>query len=128
MVARAGAGPNPIPFKELTIEKLEQGIKIALSQKAQSAAKELSTRMDKEVGVQTAVDNFHRLLPLKRMRCSILPDRVAVWTLPNTNLRLSNLAAGVLDQQRKLSLKSLSLTRHKQYDTENQQVSPPPSK
>jgi len=122
MVARAGAGPNPIPFKELTVEKLEEGIKVALSERAQSAAKELSTRMDKEEGVQTAVDNFHRLLPLKRMRCSILPDHVAVWTLPNTNLRLSNLAAGILDKERKLSLTSLSLTRHKQYDTENQQV------
>ena len=129
MVARAGAGPNPIPFKELTVQNLEEGIKVALSEKAQSAAKQMSARIDKEEGVEHAVDGFHRLLPLKRMRCSILPERVAVWTIPDTTFRISNLAAGVLDKERKLKLKDLVLTRHKLYDTENQQVPlPPPRK
>ncbi len=46
------------------------------------------------------------------MRCSILEDRVAVWTLKNTNLRLSALAADILVEQRKLHWRQLRLIRH----------------
>jgi hypothetical protein len=122
MVARAGAGPNPIPFADLTVDKLVDGIKVALSDGAKAKAEELSKRMEKEEGVVKAVDGFHRLLPLMRMRCVILPERVAVWELPDSKMGISSVVAGVLDRERKLDLKRLKLSRHKDYDTENQQV------
>jgi hypothetical protein len=122
MVSRAGAGPNPIPFAELTVDKLVAGINVALSESAKIKAGELSARMDKEEGVVSAVDGFHRLLPLMRMRCVILPDRVAVWELPDSKMGISSVVAGVLDRERRLDLKKLKLSRHKDYDTETQQV------
>jgi hypothetical protein len=122
MVSRASAGPNPIPFAELTVDKLVAGINVALSEGAKIKAGELSARMDKEEGVVSAVDGFHRLLPLMRMRCVIFPDRVAIWELPDSKMGISSVVAGVLDRERRLDLKKLKLSRHKDYDTETQQV------
>ena len=122
MVARAGAGPHPIPYKELSVDKLVDGITFALSKEAQLAAKEISEKIIREDGVKNAVDGFHRLLPLKRMRCCIFPGKVATWNVPKLNLRISSQVAGVLDRERKLNLVKLELSRHKVYDTENQQV------
>jgi len=123
MCARAGAGPNPIPFKELTVDKLVEGIRFALGDDAKRAAEELSLRISREDGVSNAVDGFHRLLPLKRMRCCVFPEKVAVWSVPKMNWGISSQVAGVLDKERKLDLRKLKLSRHKIYDTENQQVS-----
>lgn len=125
MCSRAGAGPEPIPYKELTVDKLVEGIKFALSDDAKRAAGELSRKLEKEDGVQKAVDGFHKLLPLMRMRCSVLPERTAVWQLPESKMGISSLVAGVLDKERKLDLKRLKLSKHKEYDTETQQVHPP---
>lgn len=127
MCHRAGAGPPPIPYKELSVEKLVEGIKFALSDRAKIAAKGLSEKLEKEDGVQKAVDGFHKLLPLLRMRCVVCPERVAVWELPDSKMGISSLVAGVLDKERKLDLSKLKLAKHKEYDTENQQVPPPPS-
>jgi sterol 3beta-glucosyltransferase len=124
MCARAGAGPNPIPFKELSVDKLIEGIKFALGDGAKRAAEELSLRISKEDGVGNAIDGFHRLLPLKRMRCCIFPEKVAIWSVPELNLGISSQVAGVLDKERILDLKKLKLSQHKVYDTENQQVTP----
>lgn len=46
------------------------------------------------------------------MRCCILEDRVAVWKLKDTNLRLSALAADILVEKKKLSWNELRLIRH----------------
>jgi hypothetical protein len=124
MVARAGAGPEPIPFKTLTAENLAAGIKIALSPSAKLAAEGLAGQICKEEGVEKAVDGFYRLLPLKRMRCSLYPDRIAIWQIPESIMGISSLVAGVLHSERILDLNSLKLSRHKDYDTENQQVTP----
>lgn len=122
MCSRAGAGPNPIPYKHLTSEKLIEGINIALSSSARDAAEKLARKIGQEDGVINAINGFYRLLPLKRMRCSIFPDRVSVWLLPDSQMGISSLVAGILDRERILNLKSLKLARHKDYDTENQQV------
>jgi sterol 3beta-glucosyltransferase len=122
MVSRAGAGPDPIPFKTLTAENLAKGIQIALSDDAKTAAEGIAKEIGLESGVQSAVDGFHRLLPLKRMRCVVFPERVAVWQIPDSPMGISSIIAGVLHTERKLDLKTLKLARHKSYDTENQQV------
>jgi hypothetical protein len=123
MIFRAGAGPKPIPFKALTVERLVEGLRELSSESVRAKAEELSTRISGEMGVEKAVDGFHRLLPLKRMRCALFPDKVAVWEIPETKVRLSSVAAGVLNKERKLDLKKLKLCKHKEWDTENQQVS-----
>ena len=50
------------------------------------------------------------------MRCSILEDRVAVWNVKNTNLRLSALAAELLVEKKKLHWKQLRLIRHNEWN------------
>ena len=57
------------------------------------------------------------------MRCCVFPEKVAVWSVPKMNWGISSQVAGVLDKERKLDLRKLKLSRHKIYDTENQQVS-----
>lgn len=50
------------------------------------------------------------------MRCSILEDRVAVWSLKNTHIRLSALTAELLVEKRKISWKQLRLLRHVEWN------------
>src|SRR5271163_2384647 len=79
MVFRAGAGPKPIPFKELTGEKLQEAIQVLLEDGVRVKAEEVGEKISRENGVENAVDGFHSLLPLQRMRCLILQDHVGVW-------------------------------------------------
>jgi hypothetical protein len=100
MVAAAGAGPKPIPYKELSLQRLVDAIKFCLTPAAASAARTIADKMKSESGVKTAVASFHANLPLARLKCDILPDRPATWTLRKgrRKLRLSKLAAEVLVQ------------------------------
>lgn len=50
------------------------------------------------------------------MRCSILEDRVAVWSLKNTNLRLSALAAELLVEKKRITWKQLRLIGHNEWN------------
>ncbi len=50
------------------------------------------------------------------MRCSILPDHVAVWGLKDSNLRLSALAAELLIEKKKIKWQSLRLLRHYEWN------------
>jgi len=49
MIYKAGAGPEPIPNKELTMKKLRDGIKFAISPKAKEAARILGDKIREEV-------------------------------------------------------------------------------
>lgn len=96
IVARAGAGPHPIPFKELTAEKLAVAIQEALGEDAQRCAKEIGENMRTEQGVQNAVNSFHQHLDAGALRCSVCPDRPAVWWLKHSHIKLSTFAAAIL--------------------------------
>src|ERR1700712_1054285 len=50
MVHRAGAGPEPIPHKQLTADNLAEGIKVCLKPESQNKAHELATKIAKERG------------------------------------------------------------------------------
>ncbi|KAJ9091283.1 hypothetical protein QFC21_007272 [Naganishia friedmannii] len=50
MIANRGAGPEPLPFKTLTAEKLAVALEFALSDKARAAAAEVGTSIRREVG------------------------------------------------------------------------------
>ncbi|OWP04459.1 hypothetical protein B2J93_3407 [Marssonina coronariae] len=120
MMSKSKAGPKPVPHKELTVDKLADGIKYLLTDEAREAAQKLAADIEKEGdGSKNAVTSFHRSLVLRgehSMRCSILEDRVAVWTLKGTSLRLSALAADLLVERKKLSWKQLRLIRHNEWN------------
>lgn len=116
MVAKAKAGAfKCIPYKKLSAEKLANGIKECLTDEAKHNVKEMAQSIGTEGdGAENAVKSFHRSLPLRgdrSLRCSILEDRVAVWQLKHTSLRLSALAAEILVEKGKIRWKDLILFR-----------------
>ena len=117
MIAKAGAGAEaPIPYKKLNVDALVKGIKQCLAPEAQKNAEKLAESIELEGdGANNAIDSFHRHLPLSgehSIRCSILHDRVAVWALKNSVIRLSALAAEFLIGKRKITWKDLRLVRN----------------
>ena len=121
MVARAGAGAHQaIPYKKLSADSLAEGIKQCLTPEAKEAAETIAKSIAQEGdGAKNAVESFHRHLPMRgshSMRCSILRDHVAVWTLKRSNLKLSALAAELLIEQNKIHWKDLRLCRHYEWN------------
>jgi hypothetical protein len=68
MIHRAGAGPSPIPQKELSVEKLSDAFKYAVSEDASKAAQKMGEQIRSEKGEEKGVSSFHRHLPLMNMR------------------------------------------------------------
>ena len=120
MIAKAGVGPEPVPYKQLTEEKLADGIRFCLTVNAHTAARGISKDIDSEGdGAINAVNAFHkhlRLLGARTMRCSILPDRVGVWKLKATPIKLSTVAADILVGQKVVTWKQLRLLRHNEWN------------
>lgn len=50
MIHKAGAGPEPIPHKELGVENLRDAIKFAISPTAKGAARRMADQIRSEVG------------------------------------------------------------------------------
>ncbi|KAI7051762.1 UDP-Glycosyltransferase/glycogen phosphorylase [Hortaea werneckii] len=116
MVADAKAGAHEcVPYKRLNADKLAEGIKQCLTEESQQNVQRIADSISKEGdGAENAVKSFHRSLPLAgraNMRCSILEDRVAVWQLRGSSLRLSALAAEILHEQGKIKWNDLKLLR-----------------
>lgn len=109
IVARTGAGPTPIPHKQLTVEKLTAAIEMALDDSTRQRAREIAQKMAKESGVRDAVCSFHRQLDLRRLRCAICQTRPAVWHLKHTEVGLSAFAATVLVEMGRVKPEDLVL-------------------
>ena len=109
IVARAGAGPSPVPYKELTAEKLADAIRDALGEEIQKCARQLGAKMSCENGVKNAVESFHRHLDLDRLRCEICPDRPAVWYVRPLCIRLSAFAASILVHTKHIDPRDIAL-------------------
>lgn len=120
MIGRAKAGPEPVPYKHLSAEKLAEGIKYCLTDEAQEKAQEMARDIAREGdGAENACSFFHKHLQLSgkhSMRCSILDDQVAVWWMRNTSLRLSALAADILVDKGYITWRKLKLLRHCEYN------------
>lgn len=117
IIARAGAGPDPVPYKELTTEKLINAIKKALEPSTMEQAGEIGKKMRTETGVLNAVHNFHRHLDLDTLRCWICPNKPAVWAIRNSKIRLSAFAVTILVEARLLKPYNVELYRPLEYDT-----------
>lgn len=109
MIARANAGPEPIPFKQLTADKLAAAISVCLQDDTQERAKELGLKIASEKGVDEGGQLFHKHLDIDSMRCALAPHRTAVWRVRRTQVRLSPLAATVLVERGLLKYSDLKL-------------------
>ncbi|KZL72485.1 UDP-transferase (glycosyltransferase family 28 domain-containing protein) [Colletotrichum tofieldiae] len=120
ILSKCKAGPEAVPYKQLDAEKLAEGIKYCLSDEAKEAAAKVAKDIELEGdGAKNAVRSFHHHLTLSgmnSMRCSILRDRAAVWTVKKTNVKLSALAADVIVEHGELSWKKLRLLRHTEWN------------
>ncbi|KAF2483580.1 hypothetical protein BDY17DRAFT_251074 [Neohortaea acidophila] len=119
MVARAGAGPEPLPHKELTAEKLADAINFCLKPESQAKAKELASKIAREKGSDVGAQSFHQMLDVDKLRCMIAPSRPAVWRVKRTQVRLSAVAACTLANEGLLSFSDLKLFRAREYETED---------
>ncbi|CAK1358772.1 unnamed protein product [Cercospora beticola] len=124
MIARAGAGPDPIPFKLLTVAKLAHAIETCLRPESLNRAKELAQKIASENGVHTGAQYFHQFLEVDRLRCTLIPSRVAAWRIRRTKVRLSTLAACTLVNANLLEPKDLKLLRAQEYETDRGATDP----
>lgn len=116
MIARAGAGPLPIPYKQLTPEGLSTAILEALKPETLERARELGEHIRQEKGCEAGAANFHARLNVEGLRCLMAPTRAAVWQvktkgLKTDGLRLSAFAATVLGNEGILDVNQLRLYR-----------------
>jgi UDP:flavonoid glycosyltransferase YjiC (YdhE family) len=118
MVARAGAGPDPTPYKELTAEKLAESINKALEPQSLERAQELCNKIKQENGSQSGAQSFHQMLNYDDLRCAVVPNRPAVWRVKRTQVKLSAKAATVLAQEGEIDFKELKLARAREYQTD----------
>ncbi|KDN42535.1 hypothetical protein RSAG8_06678, partial [Rhizoctonia solani AG-8 WAC10335] len=119
-----GAGPAPIPHKQLTTPALVGAIKSAASEETRAAARRVGELIRSEDGVKNGMDSFHRHLPLLNMRCDLDPRKVATWYSRSHKLRLSAFAAQVLAEKGVLDANKLELHRPREYITRVQPTNP----
>jgi UDP:flavonoid glycosyltransferase YjiC (YdhE family) len=101
MIARAGAGSEPIDYKDINVEKLVDAITFVLLPTTRQAAADFKARIDAEDGATTGTDLFHQELPRSKMTCDLFPERPAVWALKRNEreMKLSAVAVAVLVQE-----------------------------
>lgn len=117
MIARAGAGPDPIPHRHLTADRLAGAINFCLSDTGVlKRAKELGSEISQEQGSENGAQSFHRYLEPDRLRCMLAPSKAAVWRIKRTNIRLSAFAAYVLADENLLDFCDLKLFRAQEYE------------
>ncbi|TDZ39681.1 Sterol 3-beta-glucosyltransferase UGT80B1 [Colletotrichum spinosum] len=126
VVADAGAGPAPIPYRSLTSQKLIHAIQYCLSSEALQAAEELSRSMQAEDGVQAAVDSFHSHLPKSMMACDFFPDQPAAlaYGRGKKQVKMCRPVASILVKNNKVERKQLKSYRSKPTNIENERWDP----
>lgn len=122
MVARAGAGPDPIPHKKLTADKLADAMNFCLKPESVERAQELAAKIAEERGNDTGAQSFHQHLQVDRLRCSLAPSRAATWRIKRTQIRL--FAACTLANAKLLDFHDLKLFRPQEHYTDEGPVEP----
>ena len=118
MVAQAGAGHDPIPYKELTADKLADAINFCLKPESLQRAKELASKIAAERGSDMGTQSIHQFLEPDRLRCTLAPARPAAWRVKRTKIRLSAFAACTLANANLLDFQDLKLFRPREYYTD----------
>ena len=115
MVANAGAGPNPIPFKQLTAKSLAEGITFALNPKVQLAVQEMASRIASENGAADTADDWQERIEIDDFRCDLFPERLAIWQHKKTCARLSGFAVSSLIQNHIIDRNDLDLIKRRHW-------------
>ncbi|KAJ6107463.1 hypothetical protein N7523_008786 [Penicillium sp. IBT 18751x] len=116
MIARVGAGPEPIPFKKLTAARLAAAIGHALGYSVQRRSRSLRDLVNEEDGVQAGVRSFHQQLNLSLLKCSFSPTIAATWRVRKTKIRLGSTGCALLMDMGLLDLDRLELLRPCRYN------------
>ncbi|CAM1507774.1 Fc.00g046220.m01.CDS01 [Cosmosporella sp. VM-42] len=124
MVARAGAGPDPIPYEKLTADRLADAISFCLRPESLERAKELAGKVGAERGSDMGAQSFHQYLEADRLRCTLAPHRAAAWRIRRTQVRLSAFAACTLANANLLDSRDLKLYRPREYETDEGPLDP----
>ncbi|KAJ5038037.1 uncharacterized protein L3040_006909 [Drepanopeziza brunnea f. sp. 'multigermtubi'] len=124
MIHRAGAGPEPVPFKKMTEDTLANSITTALTPEVKAAVEVMAKEIAGENGAANAAALFHESLNIDSMRCVLRPDRVAHWRVRKTSIRLSNLAAATLLDAGLMNVESNKLIRHRDWYVDEGAVDP----
>ncbi|VUC27779.1 unnamed protein product [Clonostachys rosea] len=113
VIAKAGAGPEPIPYRFLTSQNLTQALEFCLTRGAVEAAQRIADSMIHEDGVTAAVQAFHTNLPLAKMRCDFRPNFTAslYYGKGKKGVKMCKQAASVLVKEQRLMVKHLDLYR-----------------
>jgi hypothetical protein len=107
MVANAGAGPQPIAYREQTVDKLAQQIQTALQPEMMVRARQIGVKLQRERGCENGARSFHGSLLAKHSRCSIFPESIAVWEVKGKESPLSTLAAAILLERGLISVEDI---------------------
>lgn len=120
MVARAGAGPDPIPYKQLTADRLASAIEFCLRPETLERARELGSKItaEKGSGSEMGAQSFHQHLDVNSLRCTLAPSRPAAWRIKRTKVQLSAFAACTLANANLLDFHDLKLFRPREYPTD----------
>ncbi|KAF2182922.1 glycosyltransferase family 1 protein [Zopfia rhizophila CBS 207.26] len=117
-----GAGPMPIPHKNLNSQNLASAIEFCLTPQAQQAARAIADQMHREHGVDTAVQSFHRHLGIPEIACDVLPQYAADWVCRSKRskglIKLSHAALKVLVAEKELKISDVTPYRPKEYYTD----------
>ncbi|KAK4618086.1 Sterol 3-beta-glucosyltransferase UGT80B1, partial [Fulvia fulva] len=125
IVARAGAGPEPIPIKQLTASRLADAITFCMKPESLENAKTLASKIAAErPGSEVGAELFHQCLESDRLRCTLTPSRTAVWRVKRSKIRLSALATCTLANVNMLEFDDLKLFRVQEYYTDEGPVDP----
>lgn len=115
MIARAGGGPTPVPFKEMTAETLASSITFALQPEIQGAVQEMADRIASEDGAGETAGDFQEQLGLDVFRCDMCPERLAVWRHKATGAHLSGFALACLVTKGLVEPREVKPLRHKHW-------------
>ncbi|UJR35014.1 hypothetical protein I4U23_027790 [Adineta vaga] len=104
VIEKCGAGPKPLPGKEVTSEELAEAFTIAHESSMQKAAERIRDAIAHEDGCSTALRMFHSQLPLSRMHSDFESTFAACYRIEEFDLQVSRpvaqvlVAAGALDE------------------------------
>ncbi|KAH7018846.1 glycosyltransferase family 28 domain-containing protein [Ilyonectria destructans] len=115
MIARAGAGPTPVPFKKMTAETLAASIAFALKPEVQQAVQDMAQRIGIEDGAGDTARDFQERLGIDIFRCDICPDKLAVWQHKGIGAHLSCFAVACLVDKGLLETRDIKLLRYKHW-------------
>ncbi|KAF5018680.1 hypothetical protein F66182_9326 [Fusarium sp. NRRL 66182] len=124
MMARAGAGPVSVPYKQLTAEILAESITFALQSEVQEVARGMALQIQEEDGAGGAASDIQERLNIDSLRCDICPERLATWRHRKTGAHLSGFAFGCLLDQGLVESSDIELIRHKHWYVDEGAESP----